>query len=258
MQILIIEDERLAMEKLIATIRQIDTSYEIVGTLDSIETSVAWLKTHAPPDIILMDIELADGQSFEIFNQVEVKSPIIFTTSYDEFAIKAFSVNSIDYILKPVKKDALAAGFRKLIQLKSAYAQKLVELPDFKAIFREIKEEAVSKEYRRRFLVKHGQRLVSIDVENISFFYTDEKLNFFKTKDNLKYIVDYTMDELETFVDPKRYFRINRQFLIAIDGVRNMHNYFNGRILLQLTPDIDKEVIISRERVNDFKDWMGK
>jgi two-component system, LytTR family, response regulator LytT len=258
MQILIIEDERLAMEKLVNTISQIDPAHVIVGKLDSIESSVAWLKTHPSPDIILLDIELADGQSFEIFNQVEVTCPVIFTTSYDEFAIKAFSVNSIDYILKPVKKEALAAGFQKLGRLKSMFSQAAMVLPDFKYVFREITKQVLPKEYRQRFLVRHGQRLVSIEIGNIAFFYTEEKLNFFRTKDNSKYVVDYTIDELETFVDPKKYFRINRQFLIAIDSVKNIHNYFNGRILLHLVPEIDKEVIISRERVNDFKDWMGK
>src|SRR5882672_1969753 len=128
MQILIIEDERLAMEKLVNTISQIDPAHIIVGRLDSIESSVAWLKTHSMPDVILLDIELADGQSFEIFNQVEVKCPVIFTTSYDEFAIKAFSVNSIDYILKPVKKEILAAGFQKLRRLKSMFSQTAAEL----------------------------------------------------------------------------------------------------------------------------------
>jgi two-component system, LytTR family, response regulator LytT len=258
MQILIIEDERLAMEKLVNAISQIDPAHVIVGKLDSIESSVAWLKTHSAPDIILLDIELSDGQSFEIFNQVEVTCPVIFTTSYDEFAIKAFSVNSIDYILKPVKKETLAAGFRKLGRLKSLYSQTAVALPDFKYVFQEITKQALPKEYRQRFLVRHGQRLVSIEIGNIAFFYTEEKLNFFRTKDNSKYVVDYTIDELETFVDPKKYFRINRQFLIAIDSVKNIHNYFNGRILLHLVPEADKEVIISRERVNDFKDWMGK
>jgi two-component system, LytTR family, response regulator LytT len=258
MKILIIEDERLAMEKLVSLIGQIDPLHIIAGRLDSIESSVAWLKTHSVPDVILLDIELADGQSFEIFNLVEVTCPVIFTTSYDEYAIKAFSVNSIDYILKPVKKESLASSFQKLSRLQSIFSQSAIAAPDFKSVFREITKQVLPKEYRQRFLVRHGQRLVSIETGNIAFFYTEDKLNFFRTRDNSKYVVDYTMDELETFVDPKKYFRVSRQFLIAIDSIKNIHNYFNGRILLHLIPETDKEVIISRERVNDFKDWMGR
>jgi two-component system response regulator LytT len=258
MDILIIEDEGLAVQKLMSTIAEIGTSFRVTGVTDSIETSVEWLNQHAMPDLILMDIELADGQSFEIFNRVEVKSPVIFTTSYDEYAIKAFKVNSIDYLLKPVKKEDLAASFQKLNQLKQLYAGNGLPLPDFKSLIKELQEQSRLKEYRERFLVKHGQRLISVETNDIAFFYTDEKVNFFKTKSNMKYIVEYTIDELETFVPPKKFFRINRQFLIAVHSIENIHNYFNGRLLLHLKPSIDKEVIISRERVNDFKDWMGK
>jgi two-component system response regulator LytT len=258
MKILIIEDERLAVQKLINTIAEIDSSFQVAGITDSIETSVEWLNQHAQPDLILMDIELADGQSFEIFNRVEVRSPVIFTTSYDEFAIKAFKVNSVDYLLKPVKKDDLAASIQKLYTLKQLYAGNAMPMPDFTSLVKELQEQSRLKEYRERFLVKQGQRLISIETNDIAFFYTDEKLNFFKTRNNMKYIVEYTIDELEAFVQPKTFFRINRQFLIAIHSIENIHNYFNGRLLLQLKPSIDKEVIISRERVNDFKDWMGK
>ncbi len=258
MRIFIIEDERLAVQKLVKTINAIDESFEIAGMADSIESSVSWLEANPAPDLILMDIELADGQSFEIFNRVKIKSPVIFTTSYDEFAIQAFKVNSIDYILKPVKKDALEASFRKFEELKSFYSGNPFPIPDFKSLLKELQEQARPNEYRQRFLVKHGQRLISVETDDIAFFYTEDKLNFFRTKDNLKYIVEYSLDELEAFVDPRKYFRINRQFLVNIHSIQNIHNYFNGRILLHLKPSADIEVIISRERVNDFKDWMGK
>jgi len=258
MQILIIEDEGLAVQKLMNTITEIDGSFHIAGVTDSIETSVEWLNQHAMPDLILMDIELADGQSFEIFNRVEVRSPVIFTTSYDEYAIKAFKVNSVDYLLKPVRKEDLAVSFQKLYKLRQLYTGNSLPVPDFKGLIKELQEQNKSKEYRERFLVKHGQRLISIETNDIAFFYTDEKVNFFKTTGNMKYIVEYTIDELEKFVHPKKFFRINRQFLIAVNSVENIHNYFNGRLLLHLKPSIDKEVIISRERVNDFKEWMGR
>ena len=215
MQLLIIEDEGLAVEKLSNTIKEIDAELSIVGVTDSIEASVRWLRQHPSPDVILMDIELADGQSFEIFNQVEVKSPVIFTTSYDEYAIKAFKVNSVDYLLKPVKREDIVASFQKLHKLKLLYADNAVPLPDFRNLIKELHEQNKPKEYRERFLVKHGQRLISVETSEIAFFYTDEKVNFFKTKNNMKYIVEYTIDELENFTHPKKFFRINRQFLIA-------------------------------------------
>ena len=258
MRLLIIEDEGLAVEKLSKTIKEIDAELNIAGVTDSIDASVDWLQHNPAPDLILMDIELADGQSFEIFKRVEVKSPVIFTTSYDEYAIKAFKVNSVDYLLKPVKKEDLAASFQKLNKIRLLYAGDALPLPDFTNLIKELHEQNKPKEYRERFLVKHGQRLIPVETDDIAFFYTDEKINFFKTRNNMKYIVEYTIDELENFVHPKKFFRINRQFLIAIHCIENIHNYFNGRLLLHLKPTIDKEVIISRERVNDFKEWMGK
>jgi two-component system response regulator LytT len=258
MQLLIIEDEGLAVEKLFKTIKEIDASLNIVGITDSIDASVEWLQHNPAPDLILMDIELADGQSFEIFNRVDVTSLVIFTTSYDEYAIKAFKVNSVDYLLKPVKKEDLIASFQKFHKLKTLYAGNALPMPDFRNLVKELQEQNKPREYRERFLVKHGQRLISVETNEIAFFYTDEKVNFFKTKNNMKYIVEYTIDELENFVHPKKFFRINRQFLIAVHCIENIHNYFNGRLLLQLKPSSDKEVIISRERVNDFKEWMGK
>ncbi len=258
MQILIIEDERLAAEKLANAIAEIDLSFSIIGITDSIESSVEWLQTHQAPDLIFMDIELADGHSFEIFNRIAVKSPVIFTTSYDEYAIKAFRVNSVDYLLKPVKKEALIASFHKLDQLKLLYTGNIFPEPDFKNLIKELQFQGRSREYRRRFLVKQGQRLISIETDEIAFFYTDEKIVFFKTKSNMKYIVEYSMDELEEFLDPGNFFRINRQFFIGICSIENIHSYFNSRLKLDLKPAIDREVIISRERVNDFKDWLGK
>ena len=258
MEILIIEDERLAAEKLAKAITEIDASFHIVGIADSIESSVNWLQKNPAPDLVFMDIELGDGQSFEIFSRIQVKSPVIFTTSYDEYAIQAFKVNSVDYLLKPVKKDALSSSFKKLAELKLLYAGNALPLPDFKSLVLELQEQNKPKEYRQRFLVKQGQRLISIEASEIAFFYTDDKVVFFKTKNNMKYIVEYSIDELQEFIDPRTFFRINRQFFIAIHSVVTIHSYFNGRLKLDLKPAIEREVVISRERVNDFKEWMGK
>jgi DNA-binding LytR/AlgR family response regulator len=201
-----------------------------------------------------MDIELADGQSFEIFNLVDVKSPVIFTTSYDEYALKAFKVNSVDYLLKPIQKDELQAALTKYKKLQSN-ARPDISLD---SLVKELQQKLQPKEYRKRFLVKHGQKLVSVEVEDIAYFYSDGRLNFFKTKDNKKFVVDYTMDELEDMLDPERYFRISRSFYVSVTSIDKIDDYFGNRLILSLLPEVDKEALVSREKVTEFKKWMGK
>lgn len=259
MKILIVEDEDLAVKKLTKTVSAVDSNAEIIGVTDSIKSTVEWLESNSVPDLILMDIELADGQSFEVFNLTQVKSPVIFTTSYDEYALQAFKVNSIDYLLKPIQKEDLQAALNKYQQMKNLY-QKEERKPEsnIDQIIKELQQKLQPKEYRKRFLVKQSQKLVSIDVEDIAFFFSEGRLNFFKTIDNKKFIVDYTMDELEDMLDPDRYFRISRSFYVSIDSVDQIHDYFGNRLLLHLKPEIDKESIVSREKVTEFKKWMGK
>jgi len=261
MKILIVEDEDLAVKKLQKTLALVDASAVVVGVTDSIKTTVEWLQGNPSPDLILMDIELSDGQSFEIFNRIEVKSPVVFTTSYDEFALKAFKVNSVDYLLKPIQKEDLEASMEKFRQMKSAYASSPGTnggTISMDALVKELHQKLQPKEYRKRFLVKHAQKLVSVEIEEIAYFFSDGRLNFFKTYDNKKFVVDYTMDELEEMLDPDRYFRISRSFYVAVDSVDQIHEYFGNRLLLHLKPAVDKEAIISREKVTEFKKWMGK
>jgi two-component system response regulator LytT len=209
--------------------------------------------------MILMDIELADGQSFEIFKLADVKSPVIFTTSYDEFALKAFKVNTLDYLLKPIQKDELQAALMKFKQIKSNYNNGDAKTDmNLASLVRELQLKMQPKEFRKRFLVKHAQKLLSVEVEEISYFYSDGRLNFFKTADNKKFVVDYTMDELEEMLDPDKYFRISRSFYVSIDSVAEIHDYFGNRLILNLKPTVDKEALVSREKVSEFKKWMGK
>jgi len=258
MNILIVEDEDLAVKKLKKTLLSVDETANIVGEADSIKNTVSWLESNPSPDLILMDIELADGQSFEIFNHVQVKSPVIFITSYDEYALKAFKVNSVDYLLKPVQKEDLTAALDKYRQMKKMYADKEASSISIDALVKELQQKLQTKEYRKRFLVKHGQKLVSVDVDEIAYFFSDGRLNFFKTFDNRKFVVDYTMEELNEMLDPDKYFRISRSFFISVDSVSQIHDYFGNRLMLQLKPESDKEVIVSREKVSDFKMWLGK
>jgi len=258
MQILIVEDEDLAVKKITKTLHEVNASAEIVGVTDSIDSTASWLQNNDTPDLILMDIELSDGQSFEIFSRIQVKSPVIFTTSYDEYALKAFKVNSIDYLLKPIQKEDLRAALNKYEQMKQAYSATDTPALNMETLVKELQQKLQPKEFRKRFLVKHGQKLVSIDIEEIAYFFSDGRLNFFKTYDNRKFVVDYTMDELEDMLDPERYFRISRSFYVSVNSIDQIHDYFGNRLILGLKPDLDKEAIVSREKVTDFKKWMGK
>lgn len=259
MKVLIIEDEELAVKKLQKTLASVDATAQVVGVADSIRSSVSWLQENPSPDLILMDIELADGQSFEIFDKVEVKSTVIFTTSYDEYALKAFKVNSIDYLLKPIQKEDLQAALEKLKGLKSLYGNNNASPSlNVDSLVKELQQKLQPKEYRKRFLVKHAQKLVSVDVEEIAYFYSDGRLNFFKTNDNRKFVVDYTMDDLEEMLDPEQFFRISRAFYVSVNSIDQIHDYFGNRLLLNLKPAVDKEAVVSREKVTDFKKWMGK
>lgn len=244
----------MAVKKLRKTLSSVDMTIEIVGTTDSIKSSVEWLATNPAPDLILMDIELADGQSFEVFNLIEVKSPVIFTTSYDEFALKAFKVNSVDYLLKPIQKEELAAALEKFRRLKGEGHASV----NLEGLLNELQQKLQPKEFRKRFLVKQGQKLVSVEIEQIAYFFSDGRLNFFKTTDNRMFVVDYTMEELEEMLDPGKYFRISRSFYVSADSIDKIDDYFGNRLILGLKPNVDKQTLVSREKVTAFKKWMGK
>ena len=255
MKILIIEDEELAVKKLHKMLISIDKDIEVIANLDSIESSVEWLENNETPDLIMMDIELLDGQSFEIFNRVKVMSPVIFTTSYDEYALKAFKVNSVDYLLKPIQKEDLAAALDKFRKMFVATAPPSINMD---MLVKELQQKLQPKEFRKRFLVKNVQKLVSVETDEIAYFYSDGRLNFFKTYDNKKYVVDYTMDEMEDMLDPEKYFRISRSFYVSIASVDQINDYFGNRLILTLKPPVDKEALVSREKVTEFKKWLGK
>lgn len=205
-----------------------------------------------------MDIELSDGQSFAIFNRVEIACPVIFTTSYDEFAIKAFRVNSIDYLLKPILKDDLKRAFEKYKRVKSSAGGGAHQSININNLLAELKVQIQPKEYRRRFLVKQGQRYLPVETETIAYFFVHERTVFFKTVDNRRYIVDYNIEELQEMLEPARFFRVNRSFIVAAGAIHQLHDYVNSRLLLSLNPPVDEPVIVSREKVAGFKAWVGK
>lgn len=254
MNVLIIEDEPLAASRIEKLVKELKPGSIVLDKIDSVKRSVAWLKSKAIPDLILMDIQLADGISFQIFEQCEVKSPVIFTTAYDEYALKAFKVNSIDYILKPVDKDELAAAFRKFDSLTSTTVvspQKMMESIGYAM-------QMLTKKYKERFVIKVGEHLKSVEVSEILFFFSLEKTTFAQARDGRKYILDFTMDQLEGIIDPARFFRINRKYIIAVDSIHDMISYTNSRLKLVLKTSDDQDVIVARERVQEFKDWLDK
>jgi two-component system response regulator LytT len=264
MNVLLIEDEDLAVRKLSKLLTEIDGSIDIVGKAASVQESVDFLKSNPAPDLILMDIELADGQSFEIFEQVIVESPVIFTTSYDEYALRAFKVNSIDYLLKPIKRQELEASLAKYNRLtkgtdhEADKGSQNLDLEAIDSLVRQLRQQIQPTEYRKRFLVKHLQQWIPIEVNDIAYFYSEEGTSLFKSRNNQKFSVDYTLDELEKMLDPDSFFRANRQYIIGVQCVAQINPYFNNKIKLMLNPAPDSEVIISREKASDFKKWLGK
>lgn len=259
MDVLVIEDEELAVRKLTKLLQDVDNSIRIVGTAASVRASVQWLQNNTSPDLILMDIELADGQSFEIFEQTPVVSPVIFTTSYDEYALRAFKVNSIDYLLKPIKRHELEASLAKHRKLhtqtepETGGGRMAIE-----ALVQQLRQQIQPTEYRKRFLVKHLSQWMPIEISEIAYFYSEEGVSLFRTRTNQKFSVDYTLDELEAMLDPMQFFRANRQFIVDINCVQQIHPYFNNKLKLTLKPAPEEEVLVSRERATEFKKWMGK
>jgi DNA-binding LytR/AlgR family response regulator len=263
MNVLLIEDEELAVRKLTRLLQDIDPSIQIVGTAGSVRASVSFLQSHGSshpnhPDLILMDIELADGQSFEIFEQTTVDSPVIFTTSYDEYALKAFKVNSIDYLLKPIKRQELETSLAKHKRWMERTGGQAPDPIAFDSLVQQLRQQLRPTEYRKRFLVRHLSQWMPIEVGDIAYFFSQEGVSLFRTKTNQKFSLDYTLDELEAMLDPEQFFRANRQYIVDINSVVQIHPYFNNKLKLTLKPATDDEVLVSRERASDFKKWMGK
>ena len=252
MKVLIIEDEKFAVERLSFFLQQQEQPVTIVATTDTVENSVNFLETAPELDLIFMDIALGDGKSFEIFEKTKVPCPVIFITAYDEYAIQAFKHNSIDYLLKPLKKTELEFALNKFRNQTVALQDQF----DFSKLLEQFKEKREG--YKTRFMVKKGTRLFSINANEVAFFYTKERLQYIKTFEKEDYIVENNLDELESQLDPAHFFRVNRQFIINHPAIDKMHLWFDGKIKLSVNPAAYEDIIISRLRANDFKKWLGK
>ena len=254
MKILIIEDEPQAANRLETLVKNLEPGVTVLRKIDTVKNAVAWIKSNPAPDLIFMDIQLADGISFQVFEQCEVLSPVIFTTAYDEYALKAFKVNSIDYILKPFDQDEQAAAltkFRRLVKGEAAPQHAVLDNIG-KAI------AMLTKKYKTRFVIKVGEHLKSVEVGDILFFLSLEKATFCYSRDGRKNILDYTLDQVEGLVDPERFFRINRKYIVSADAIQDMIHYTNSRLRLVLKNSDDPEVIVARERVQEFREWLDR
>lgn len=258
MNILIIEDEPLAARQLQTMVQEYASDITVLDVLDSVEVSVTWFETHAQPDLLLADIELVDGQSFDIFGRVPVKCPVIFTTAYDEYALKAFQVHSVDYLLKPIDEAALRRSLTKFGEMQRLYGATRPAL-DLRELLQTLRPRATAvPDYRDRFLLKQGARLVPVEVTDMAYLFTRDRLTFVRTWDGRDLLMDYALDELIDKLNPRYFFRANRQFILHSKAIGRVHLHFNGRLKLDLRPDTDEEVFISRDRAGEFRAWLGE
>ena len=244
MKIIIIEDEKPAARLLQRRIEKL--GLEVFKSLHSVEESVEWLSNNPQPDLIFLDIQLSDGLSFEIFDQVEINSAIIFTTAYDEYVLKAFKLNSVDYLLKPVDEEELAFAIEKFEKQREVK----VNLSQLRNLFEQ------NKSYKERFTTKVGTSIKMINTEDVELFYSENKATYVYTKEGKNYLLDYTLDKLEEIINPKIFYRINRGQLIRIDAIKDISVYSNSRLKITLNHFSEQECIVSREKVNDFRHWL--
>ena len=254
MTILIIEDEEPAYRRLQKMLKEIEPDHNLLPQIVSVSSAVKFFKENEAPDLIISDIQLSDGISFEIFKQVDIKCPVIFTTAYDQYAIEAFKVNSIDYLLKPVKKEELEKAVSKFKTLTPATPT--APAIDINKLLQSL-QPAGATEYKKRFVVRYGEHIKTIDIEEVVYFYTEDKATFLCTKDARRFVVDFNLDTLDSILDPKVFFRINRQYIISIHSIAEMFAYSKSRVLIKLNPPAKHETVVSTERSADFKLWLG-
>ncbi|MEO5905937.1 MAG: LytTR family DNA-binding domain-containing protein, partial [Saprospiraceae bacterium] len=249
MKVLIIEDEEAAVRRLQKLLSEMPSPVEVVGILSNIESSVDWLNENPSPDVILMDIHLADGSSFEIFEKMDVSAPVIFVTAYNEYALKAFKVNAIDYLLKPIKQnelqEALAKVDQRIIKQTTTGDDLIHKL-----------EEAGFIRRAKRLLVRMGQSIKLIDLDTVAYFYSKDKISFAVLPGNKRYPLDQSLDQIEHMVDPLHFFRINRQFIVKMEAIDEMIAYSKSRVKLKMNPPTEEDAIVSKERSPEFKRWL--
>lgn len=251
-KVLIIEDEKPAAERLKRLVNGLG-EISILAHLESVEEAVQWFKTQQPPDVAFFDIQLADGKSFQIFNQVKVPCPVIFTTAFDEYAIQAFKVNSIDYLLKPVDEKELSAAWEKYLNLFSQQTS-----DEMGMLNQQLKDLLTKKQFKSRFLIKSGEQFKFIPTEKAAYFFSDGGNTFLVDAEGKQNLLDDKLETIEGQINPEEFHRISRKFIVSSQSISRINSYFNSRLQLELNPSSAQEVIVSRERVGGFKEWLNK
>jgi len=247
--VIILEDETRAANHLERLLAKVAPNMLVLARIESVRDGIKYLQNNPEPELIFSDIQLADGLSFEIYKQVAVRCPIIFTTAYDHYAIDAFQTNGIDYLLKPIEEERLRQAIEKANHFSPTLAlEKILS----------ISNTTSEKAYKSRFMVKVGDKIRSVPVEEIMVFYSQEKASFIRTTDAHTYCIDYALDQLEPMLDPERYFRINRKYIVSIDACTNILAWTNSRLHLKIDGIDDPDIIVARERVVEFKSWLDR
>lgn len=252
MKVLILEDEALSAKRASQLLTEFDPSIEVIETLESIEDAVIWLRHNPEPDLMLLDIHLSDGLCFNLFERVSVKSPVIFTTAYDQYTLQAFKINSIDYLLKPLDKAELNNALSKYHTLMQD--RKSISSFDIQRIKQTI--QSLSKKYKNRFLVKFGDTILFKNINEVAYFYADDKVVYLVTNEGRKYLIDYNLESLEEILDPQLFFRINRKLIVGIDAVQKVKTLLNSRLQVYLKPVFDQDMYVSKEKSPEFKVWL--
>ena len=256
MRVIIVEDELHNYRLLRGMVEKLRPNWQIVEWFESVKSTVAWLNSNPAPDLIFMDIQLTDGISFSIFDQANVTSMVIFTTAYDEYALRAFQVNSIDYLLKPIKEEKLRSSIEKFEHMVAASYEKSESAPDYKELLQAI--TSGEKKYRKRFLISGATSYFKLGVEDVAWFYTENRVTTAVTFQGKEHVIDLTIEKLEEQLDPDLFFRTNRSSIVHINAIRKFENHFGGKLILRLVPPFEESITISRLKATEFKEWVGK
>ena len=254
MNVVILEDEHLTAERIVTLLRKIDQEIRVLAMIDSVRRSVEWFRSNPKPDLVFMDIQLADGLSFDIFSMVPVEAPVIFITAFQEYAIRAFKVNSVDYLLKPVSEEDLRGALAKYRR----FHNQEVSVPLIGGeLLRNIRE-MIGKPYKSRFMVRVGEHIRTVDVEHVLYFFSLQKGTYLHSEDHRNYAIDYTLGGLEEILDPAIFHRINRRYLISHRAIRDLLTLSSSKIKVSLVDSDEEDIYISRDRMSSFKDWLDR
>lgn len=250
-RILIIEDEKPAARRLAAMVQHVMPEAELLGPLDSIESSIEWFHSHLSPDLVFMDIQLSDGLSFMLFQKINLRCPVIFTTAFDEYALQAFRVSALDYLLKPIEAHLLVEALERFKNLKTSF-----QPPDYSFLLSHYAKNEVAVE--PRLLMRKGEQYVPLTASQIAYVFAEDKYVWIVRQDGERFLSDDTLEKLESKLSSHRFFRVNRRYLVNFEAIAKIHTYFNSRLKIELKPTQKDDIVVSRDRVSEFKLWLNQ